>query len=51
MFSPGEALVEVEAKVFYRFCLRYVGFIDVNWWAGFLPEGEFDVCGFRLVDF
>jgi len=37
MFSPGEALVEMEAKIFDRFCLWYVCLVDVYWWAGFLP--------------
>jgi hypothetical protein len=32
----GEALVEMEAKIFYHFCLRYVSLVDVYWWAGFL---------------
>jgi hypothetical protein len=36
MFSPGEAIVEMEGKIFYRFCLWYVGLVDVYWWAGFL---------------
>jgi hypothetical protein len=37
MFSPGEAFVEMEAKIFDCFCLWYGGLIDVDWWAGFLP--------------
>jgi hypothetical protein len=32
----SEALVEMEAKIFYRFCPWYVGLVDVYWWAGFL---------------
>jgi hypothetical protein len=37
MFSPGEAFVEMKAKIFDCFCLWYDGLIDVDWWAGFLP--------------
>jgi hypothetical protein len=37
MFSPGEAFVEMEAKIFDCFCLWYDSLIDVDWWAGFLP--------------
>jgi hypothetical protein len=51
MFSQGEALVEMEAKIFYRFCLWYVGLVGVYWWAGFLTYGEDDVRRFRLVYF
>jgi hypothetical protein len=51
MFSPSETFVEVEAKIFDCFCLWYDSLTDVDWWAGFLPYGKSDMCGFGLVDF
>jgi hypothetical protein len=37
MFSPGEAFVEMEAKIFNHFSLWYDSLVDAYWWAGFLP--------------
>jgi hypothetical protein len=31
MFSPGEAFVEMEAKIFNRFCLWYDSLVDAYW--------------------